>query len=439
MKRKIAFILALIMVLCVALSACGDTSKPAKDPVTKESLLVGYKTRTEQTNGGSYTMSMDAKIAMTLMGQAQDMEMTAEMKVESNKDSAHISGTTSTAVAGQSEKVGMDIYSIKSGDGFDVYTNTDGTWYKSHANVNVDGNVQSVLSMQDVSTMEMTETEKEYVVEGKVALAEVFNALKNYMGSFDGLEGLGFDPDSLDLKNVDPAKVTYHFDKNTQEPTGVDIDMSGCMNSLMEELLKTASGLGNQIGGNSGINIDLSAFIKMEVERFNISIKDMVFDKDIKIELPEAAKNAQETPFNGGEATDLMDFYVEEMKISLPEDFEESEAGGYTAVFANEDTAVLVIREDKADLEDYVKDMEEYVQLVLSANESRGVKDVVYETGRPTFEYDYTASNATYRYYTVVYESDEAFWLVQFACAKDNYDAYKPSFVQFADMVVFAH
>ncbi len=441
MKKRIALILALIMVLCVVLSACGSTTpKPAvKDPVTKEALLGGYKKKAEQSNGGSYTMSMDAKIAMSVMGQAQDMEMSTEMKVETNKDAAHISGTTSTAVAGQTEKANMDIYSIKSGDGFDVYTNTDGTWYKTRANVNVDGNVQAVLSMQDVSSMAMTETDKDYIVEGKVALAEVFSALKNYMGGFDEMEDLGFDLGSMDLKNVDPAKVTYHFDKNTQEPTGVDIDMADCMNSLMQQLIKQAAGLGQQVGGDSGLNIDLSAFIKMEAEKFNISIKDIVFDKNIKIELPEAAKNAAEAPVIGptGVPSGYEEFEVDEMRLYLPSGFSEEQAEGYTKAFTDGANVVLVLKEEKSLFGNYASNMEEYIQLVAEANKSRGITEVQYENGRPTFEYEYAANGNTYKYYTSLYESDEAYWIVQFASLKQYYDKLRASFVNMADIVSF--
>ena len=441
MKKRIAFILALIMILAVALSACGTTTPktPEKAPVTKEALIGGYKNKAEQSKSGSYTVAMDAKLAVSAMGQSQNMEMTSEMKVEATKEAAHISGTVSTTINGQTENGNVDAYSIKSGDGFDVYTLTDGKWNKTRAAVNVDGNVQAVLSMQDVSSMTMTETDNDYIVEGKVALAEVFDALKNYLGGMDELGDFGSDLSKMDLKGVDPAKVTYHFSKETQEPTGVDIDMADCMNGLMQQLIKQAAGLGQQVGGDSGLNVDLSAFIKMEAERFTISMKDIVFDKDIKIELPEEVKNASEQGSNNGKATEMKDFYVEEMKISLPDTFEEEDVEGYTKAFFDNYTVVLVLREDKADLENYAGNMDEYLQLVKKANESKGIKEIVSENGRPTFEYDYAADAATYRYYTVVYESDEAFWLVQFAGAKEIYDVFKPLFAQYADTVVFAH
>ncbi|MCR5010380.1 MAG: hypothetical protein K6A91_05530 [Clostridia bacterium] len=441
MKKRVAFITALIMVLCVVLSACGSTTPktPEKEPVTKEALIGGYKNKAEQSASGSYTLAMDAKISVNAMGQSQNIEMTSEMKVEATKEAAHISGTAATTINGQTEKGNMDIYSIKSGDGFDVYTNTDGTWNKSRAVVNVDGNVQAVLSMQDVSSMTMTETDNDYIVEGKVALAEVFEALKNYLGGFDEMDGLGFDLESMDLKGVAPAKVTYHFSKETQEPAGVEIDMADCMNSLMQQLIKQAAGLGQQIGGDSGLNIDLSAFMKMEAERFTISLKDIVFDNEIKIDLPEAARNASDGSSDNGEATAMVDHYVEEMKISLPDTFEEKDVEGYTKAFFDNYTAVLVLREDKADLENYAGNMEEYLQLVMKANESKGVEAPEYENGRPAFEYEGVSNNITYRYYTTLYESDEAFWIVQFACIKQGYDIFKPLYVQFADTVVFAH
>ena len=46
--------------------------------------------------------------------------------------------------------------------------------------------------------------------------------------------------------------------------------------------------------------------------------------------------------------------------------------------------------------------------------------------------------NVTYRYLTVLYESDDGFWMVQFASQKSNFDAYEPSFIEAAKSVSFS-
>ena len=60
--------------------------------------------------------------------------------------------------------------------------------------------------------------------------------------------------------------------------------------------------------------------------------------------------------------------------------------------------------------------------------------------GNPTLLYDFLneEQNVTYRYLTVLYESDDGFWMVQFASQKDNFDAYEPSFIEAARSVSFS-
>ena len=445
MKKKIAFILALIMVLCVALTACGEASGPAKQTVTKEALIGAYRTKAEQAKGVSYTIAMDMKLGISLMGQSQNVEMVSETNIESTAEAAHISGTVSTMSAEGTEKETVETYSIKSGDGFDVYINSDGEWYKTHTSISIDGDVQAVLSRQDAAGMQMTEEGNEYVVTGTVSLGEILEAIKNYVGGPGDISGLGVDITSMDFTGVEPAKTTYHFDKTTGEPTGVDVDMADCIKSLMEQLIKQLAG--SQLGeGSESLlsGFDLSSFIKIDAEKLTVSVRNIVFDDNIKIELPDGAKNASELPddiFDGLDEDweDLEDRYVEDMKISLPADLQKEEYEGYTAVFDSETSAELILREDKGDFVNYADNMDEYLQLVKKANESKGIGDYVYENGRPTFEYDSTSDNMTFRYYTVVYESDEAYWLVQFACEKSLYDAMKPSFNEWADTVIFSH
>ena len=433
MKKKIAFVLALIMILAVALSACGN-AKPSGETVTKDSLIGAYRKKLEESGSAAYKILIDMKIGVSAVGQSQNMEMTGEMDVETTQDAAHISGSVTGNTQGQTQTSKIETYSIKNGDAFDVYTFSDGNWVKQTSPVAVKGDIQAMLALHDPSSMDMTETDTEYLVNGTLSLAEAFDALKNYISGYDQIGE--FDLSSLDLKSVDPAKTIYHFDKKTKEPTAVDLDMTDCAKGLMEQLVKSLTG---SLMPENTSGIDISSLIKINAEKLVISVKDIVFGKDIRIELPEEAKKASEVPSYDGQATAMKDFYVEELKISLPDTFEEEDVTGYTKAFFDNYSAVLVLREDKADLANYAENMDEYVKLVVSANESRGISEPVYVNGRPTFEYDATANDITYRYYTTLYESDEAFWIVQFASMKQAYDVFRNLYVQFSDNVVFAH
>lgn len=437
MKRKAAFILALMMVLCAVLSACGNTTpKPsAKDPVTKDALIGGYLKKAQAAKGGAYKILMDIKMNVSALGQSQTIEMSADMDIESTEDAAHISGKATVNTEGKPQTETIETYTVKGADGFDVYTCTDGEWYKYHTDMSVKSDIQAVLTVQDTSSMEMTETDTEYLVTGTVPLAEVFDAIKNYIGGYEDIGGLGFDLSSLDLKGVEPAKTTYHFDKTTEEPTGVDIDMADCMKSLVEQLIKALAG---SLSGESGMSgIDLSSFIKIEAEKFTISLTNLQFDKEIKITLPDAAKNATEIK----EEPEIPDGYglfgVNELNMWLPSEFESMDVEGYTGAYGSNYALVLILEEEKSILVGYADKMDEYVNLVVQANKSKGVTGADYENGRPIFEYTMTSDGVTYAYYTSAYESEDAFWLVQFACYESDYATLRPLFVQWADSVTF--
>ena len=439
MKRRTALILSLIMILAVVLSACGKTTPaPAKDPVTKDALIGAYRSKAEAAKGLSYKVDMDVKLSVSAMGQSEDVAMNAGMLVESNANAARISGTVSTTTDGKTESEAVETYSIRTAEGFDVYTKTDGKWYKYHTDQAVAGDVQTVLAVQDPSRMEMTETDTEYVITGTVSLADIFNVIMNYMGGSENIAGLGLDLSGLDLSGVEPAKTTYHFDKTTEEPTSVDIDMADCMKGLIDQLIKAlASSL--MSGDSSMAGIDISSFIKINAERFTVSVSNLEFDKEVVISLPDAAKNAQEA--QADDEVVIPDGYgsygVDELTIWLPGEFQDFDVEGYTSAFASNYALTLILKEDKAILENYAQNMDEYVNLVVQANKSKGLAGAEYENGRPIFEYTVESEGVTYAYYTSAYESDDAFWLVQFACYQSDYATLRPLFVQWADTVSF--
>ena len=129
-------------------------------------------------------------------------------------------------------------------------------------------------------------------------------------------------------------------------------------------------------------------------------------------------------------------FDAEGMQITLTSDFSQESLEGYTAI-------VLALHETKAEFaEAGVEDVtfEQYVEFVKGANEDKEIVDGEPIDGNPTLLYDFLneEQNVTYRYLTVLYESDDGFWMVQFASQKDNFDAYEPSFIEAAKSVSFS-
>ncbi len=132
-------------------------------------------------------------------------------------------------------------------------------------------------------------------------------------------------------------------------------------------------------------------------------------------------------------------FTCEEMSITLTEGFAETAYEGYTSVYDSSEIAVFVLREGK---EIFAADtsFDEYLGYVARANASRGASEFVTENGLTTFEYNYTNpdTGVKYRYLTAAFESEKAFWLVQFAAQTETYEGYKDTMIKWAKTVTFA-
>ena len=133
-------------------------------------------------------------------------------------------------------------------------------------------------------------------------------------------------------------------------------------------------------------------------------------------------------------------FACEEMRITLTDDFAEEEGiESYTGVFESSECAIFVLREDKDYFGD--TDLDDYAELVLDANKNigRDVGDLHRKDGIPLFEYEFTndSSGQTFKYYTTMFESEEAFWLVQFTCYTEDYKSMISKFHKWARSVTF--
>lgn len=140
-------------------------------------------------------------------------------------------------------------------------------------------------------------------------------------------------------------------------------------------------------------------------------------------------------------------FPVNEMQITLTDDFIDDSADGYDAVFTNGDVVVLIMK-------DYIKTEEEYKNMTLeeygiaSANfveencfdENGGsCSEFKSENGFNFIEYQVNQEDgSTYFYKEYYYEVDDGFWCVSFACTtEEDYVANYNSFDGWASSVTF--
>ena len=79
--------------------------------------------------------------------------------------------------------------------------------------------------------------------------------------------------------------------------------------------------------------------------------------------------------------------------------------------------------------------LDEYAGLVLA--ESPDIEVLEYE-GLKCFEYAADGSDGTeYCYFATVFETDDAFWLIQFATETEKYEEALPSFIEWAKTITF--
>lgn len=134
-------------------------------------------------------------------------------------------------------------------------------------------------------------------------------------------------------------------------------------------------------------------------------------------------------------------FSCDGMSITLTEVFREAEIENFTAAYDSKDVAVFALKEPFAlydGLEAYT--VEQYMDLVIEANglssaEPKTVEDLTfckYNRANPE-------TGVAYTYFAYVYKADDAFWLVQFATADKNVEAYTEEITEFAKSVEFAN
>ena len=128
------------------------------------------------------------------------------------------------------------------------------------------------------------------------------------------------------------------------------------------------------------------------------------------------------------------------MTLTLTDEFRETTYEGYTVCYESKDVAVFVLKESFS-LQAGLGDMsiDDYAELVYKANASKSPSDISKEDGLISFEYSFLneQENQTYSYYSAMYKGTDAFWLVQFACKEDLYEAKRPTFIEWAKTVTF--
>ena len=133
-------------------------------------------------------------------------------------------------------------------------------------------------------------------------------------------------------------------------------------------------------------------------------------------------------------------FSSDGMSITLTDEFRETDIKNYTVAYDSRNVAVFALKESFSlaeGFEDYT--LKEYADAVIQANKLSGAETKTAD-GLTYFEYEFTnpETKDTYHYFSCVYKTDDAFWLIQFTTLSENMDLYAVQMKEWAKSVTFA-
>ena len=142
--------------------------------------------------------------------------------------------------------------------------------------------------------------------------------------------------------------------------------------------------------------------------------------------------DSPETPLASPVDAPAKTFVKEDFQITLTDVFQPIEKDGFFAFYTYDTAMVYALKEEKI-LFDAIS-LEEYGNLVLDANGRTGLtlnkeKDFVW------FEYTGTPEKQEICYFVVCCESEDAFWIVNFATPVSNSSQYKAAFLDWASTI----
>lgn len=126
--------------------------------------------------------------------------------------------------------------------------------------------------------------------------------------------------------------------------------------------------------------------------------------------------------------------------ITLPSDFYKKDLASVTVYYESKYAIVTALKEsfdtlEAADLNSK-STLEDYAKAVVANNKQDDVKLEMSEDGKFIyFIYEKEVSGKDFYYTAAVYKSEDAFWLVNFACEDKNKETYSEKFIDWAKTV----
>ena len=134
-----------------------------------------------------------------------------------------------------------------------------------------------------------------------------------------------------------------------------------------------------------------------------------------------------------------MVFAVEDLRITLTENFAAFENDRFAGVLVSEDVGVTVLKEPFSQVPGSESlSLEEYGHLVITNNDITGT---MLRTKNGLTFFEFTRENAetgqVFAYFAAVYKSVDAFWLVQMGVPEADYSQWRETLEVYARSVIF--
>ncbi len=140
-----------------------------------------------------------------------------------------------------------------------------------------------------------------------------------------------------------------------------------------------------------------------------------------------------------GEATKKVK--SEGMTITLSKEYKKSTLANATWYYTSPDGLAMGIRSLKDDVEKSgleVDSVHDYAEAYIKANGLPSSTMLNSGDGYVYFEYSREVSGTMYSYISFVYDNEDEYWIVNFACYKELYKSYRSDFFDSADSVTFS-
>lgn len=131
-------------------------------------------------------------------------------------------------------------------------------------------------------------------------------------------------------------------------------------------------------------------------------------------------------------------FSANGLSITLTEDFENSGYSSYSAAYASDDVFAVTLKEDFVYFEKLPSSLTEYAEILRDANQLDA--DITEKDGLVYYTYDIydiDTQELSDVFYVFVYQTEDAFWSVQFAVDADAIEKQQENIFTYAKSVSF--